>query len=98
MKRVTSHLFIFLFLFFTSSATAETVSGSVAMEFDLSAHKDGEVAQLWIPYPMSDQDQTITNIRVDNNAVSSGVYSDNRFQTPMHRLTRLRIFMSKRLP
>ncbi|MBE9535557.1 MAG: transglutaminase domain-containing protein [Proteobacteria bacterium] len=83
MKRVTSYLFVFSFLFFTSSATAETVSGNVTMKFDLSAHPGDKVAQLWIPYPMSDQDQTIMNIRVDSNAASSAVYSDKRFQTPM---------------
>jgi len=53
------------------------------MEFDLSAHASGEVAQLWIPYPLSDRDQTITNIKVSGDYDESAVYSDRKYSTPI---------------
>ena len=58
-------------------------SGTIIMEFDLSAHDSNEEAKLWIPYPLSDRDQVISNVNVQGDYNESAVYSDQKFTTPM---------------
>ncbi len=66
------------------TASAEnTVSGTVTMQFDLSGHQQGKVAQLWIPYPLSDRDQLIDHISVTGDYAHSAVYSDQKYSTPI---------------
>jgi transglutaminase-like putative cysteine protease len=50
---------------------------------DLSAQQAGEPARLWLPYPISDRDQTIGDIRIDGDYASSGVYTDTIHGTPI---------------
>ena len=72
-----------IFLIFSNNVWAKTASGTIIMEFDLSAHGHDKETQLWIPYPTTNKNQKITNISVDGNYLSSGVYTDSTFQTPM---------------
>ncbi|MCP3892263.1 MAG: transglutaminase domain-containing protein [Desulfobulbaceae bacterium] len=58
-------------------------SGTITMEFDLSAQEQSDETKLWVPYPMSDADQVITNISISGNFVESAVYSDQKFSTPI---------------
>ena len=58
-------------------------SGTITMEFDLSAQDAGDETQLWIPYPLSDSDQTITNISIKGDFAESAVYSDKKYSTPI---------------
>lgn len=58
-------------------------SGNITMEFDLSAHDTSKEAQLWIPYPLSDRDQLISNISVSGDYAESAVYSDQKYSTPI---------------
>ncbi|MBT4364989.1 MAG: transglutaminase domain-containing protein [Desulfobacteraceae bacterium] len=74
---------VMIFLIFSNNVWAKNASGKVTMEFDLSAHGHEKETQLWIPYPISDKNQKITNIYVNGNYLSSGVYTDNTFQTQM---------------
>lgn len=53
------------------------------MEFDLTGHNTGKDAKLWVPYPVSNQNQSITDIRVTGNFKESAVYTDNKNQTPI---------------
>ncbi len=75
---------IFL-LFLGSAAAAQTGShqGTVKIEIDLSAYNPAEEARLWLPYPISDNYQRITNIKIKGDFAESAVYSDQVFQTPM---------------
>ncbi len=66
-----------------SSLAIQQSSGTITMEFDLSAHDRTEEAQLWIPYPLSDRDQLITKISVNGDYSESAVYSDQTYSTPM---------------
>jgi transglutaminase-like putative cysteine protease len=68
---------------FTDTTIAETSQGQITMAFDLSDHGNKEIAQVWIPYPVSNANQTIENITIKGNMSSSGVYTDNTFETPM---------------
>ncbi|MBC8430557.1 MAG: transglutaminase domain-containing protein [Desulfobacterales bacterium] len=74
---------VITFLILPSNVWAKTASGKIIMEFDLSAHDHDKEARLWIPYPITNKNQTITNIHVEGNYSSSGVYTDSTFQTPM---------------
>lgn len=65
------------------SLFAESRSGIIKMEFDLSAHKNDKEAMLWIPYPVSDRYQDITNVKVTGDFAESAVYTDRVHKTPM---------------
>lgn len=53
------------------------------MRFDLSHQAAGEAVELWIPYPLSDDDQLITDIKIKGDYTESAVYSDQQHSTPM---------------
>ncbi|NJC87112.1 MAG: transglutaminase domain-containing protein [Desulfuromonas sp.] len=63
--------------------SAASRGGTVTMTVDLSAQKTGESARLWLPYPVSDRDQTVGDIRVSGDFASSGVYTDSVHGTPI---------------
>src|SRR3989304_89232 len=42
-----------------------------------------ETVRLWMPYPMSDGNQEITDIRVDGNFTRQGVYREGDFGNPI---------------
>ncbi len=75
-------LVLFFFLLSTS-AWANVVSGTITMEFDLSKQVFMGDAQLWIPYPISNEYQTISDISVTGDYVEVAVYTDKKFQAPM---------------
>jgi len=65
------------------NAWAGSRSGMIVMEFDLSSHQTGKEARLWIPYPLSDKDQMITDVRISGDCAETGVYADRDFRQPM---------------
>lgn len=83
MRKYLMVLAIIGMLMGSVSAWAKEVSGTITMEFDLSAHDADKAAQVWIPYPVSNSNQTISDIRVAGTFTSSGVYTDKAFATPM---------------
>ena len=62
---------------------ASSRAGLVTLEVDLSAQAPAKDAKLWIPYPISDRDQKVSEIRVAGDFASSGVYTDLTYGTPM---------------
>ena len=80
MKRL---LLIIATLLIALPAFASTQSGTYRWEFDLSAHQPGEKAELWIPYPVSNTEQLISNIKWEGTFSEAAVYTDQTFQTPM---------------
>jgi transglutaminase-like putative cysteine protease len=58
-------------------------AGIVTLEVDLSAQAAGKEAKLWVPYPISDGNQTVSDIKVTGDFASSGVYTDLIHGTPM---------------
>jgi transglutaminase-like putative cysteine protease len=83
MKKIILFFSIIVILMLPQPIWANTVSGTITMEFDLSSHSDRQETQLWIPYPTSDQNQNISNIQVRGNYQASGVYTDRVHETPM---------------
>ncbi|MDH5297446.1 MAG: transglutaminase domain-containing protein [Desulfobulbaceae bacterium] len=62
---------------------AGNAGGRFAMDFDLSAQPNNEETRLWIPYPVSDRYQEISNVAVSGDYAESAVYTDKVFKTPM---------------
>ncbi len=84
MKKTFMIIATLLFLIWPlSSMAAQQASGTISMEFDLSDQPAGKEIKLWIPYPLSDNDQLITNISVSGDYAESAVYSDQKYSTPM---------------
>ena len=84
MKKMVSFIALILLLLPAGSLSwAKSVQGTITMEFDLSDHDTGKDAELWVPYPVSNGNQSITNVRITGNFKESAVYSDNKYQTPM---------------
>ena len=84
MKKHVALLWILCILLLPAAALAASESsGTITMEFDLSGHDPGQVAQLWIPYPLSDRNQLITDIRVTGDYARSAVYSDQQYSNPI---------------
>lgn len=65
------------------SAPAKVHSGTVTMTVDLSSHGTKEVTELWLPYPVSDRDQNITDVTISGDYTISAVYTDSDYSTPM---------------
>jgi transglutaminase-like putative cysteine protease len=75
--------FLLLFVLCVTPAWAKSRSGSISMEIDLGAAGKGQVTRLWLPYPVSDRQQTISDLHVSGDFASSGVYTDTVNSTPI---------------
>ncbi len=62
---------------------SSTRSGSITFEVDLSEKAPGQPARLWLPYPVSDEHQTISDVRVQGDFDEAAVYTDKVHGTPM---------------
>jgi transglutaminase-like putative cysteine protease len=74
MKKSLPALFVMILLL-VMPTWAMHRSGRVTMEFDLSAQPAGAAVRLWIPYPVSNRDQLIGNVRVEGDYATSAVYT-----------------------
>ncbi len=83
MRILTPIFIIAALLSAPATVMAETIVGTVTMAFDLSAHNSGEQVQLWLPYPVSNQNQLISNIRMSGDYDTSAVYTDRVFENPI---------------
>ncbi|MBI5443504.1 MAG: transglutaminase domain-containing protein [Deltaproteobacteria bacterium] len=64
-----------------AAAHAKSRSGLVTLEVDLSAQDRAKETRLWIPYPLSDADQVVKDVRVGGDFASSGVQTDRAHGT-----------------
>jgi transglutaminase-like putative cysteine protease len=55
----------------------------VTVEVDLSGQDQGKKARLWVPYPVSDQDQIISEIKILGDYTGMGVYTEPINGTPI---------------
>ncbi|GAB4436926.1 MAG: transglutaminase family protein [bacterium] len=77
MKRVI--LLLFLFIFSGTFVYAKERSVEVTMDFNLSAPEHAKTVKLWIPYPMSDENQDIYDVRINGNFSYHGIYRDREY-------------------
>ena len=84
MRYITVLLSCFLWMTLPMAGqAANQSSGTITMDFDLSAQDAENETKLWIPYPLSDSDQSITNISISGDFAESAVYSDKKYSTPI---------------
>ena len=75
--------FAALSLCLASSAWAKSRSGVVTVEVDLSTQESGKETKLWIPYVVSDKNQSVTEVKLAGDFASSAVYTDKVNGTPI---------------
>jgi len=67
---------VVLSLLAATIASAASRSGVVTLDVDLSSQDAGKEAKLWIPYPVTDKHQTVSDIKVSGDYAISGVYTE----------------------
>ena len=67
---------IFLIFLLASATVCMAKSGTITYDIKLNAAKGARQAKLWLPYPLSDKYQTITDLHVSGNFDSWAVYRD----------------------
>src|SRR3989338_7343656 len=63
-------------LVFPGSAIAKERSGEVELTVTIAAPDDSKDARVWIPYPVSNGTQDISNVRISGNFSQSGIYGE----------------------
>ncbi len=58
----------------------KSAEGFITMQFDLSDYPADKDVKLWVPYPVSSEFQTISDIKIKGNYTEYGVYTDKKFQ------------------
>ncbi len=81
MKRLVLSLCGLLLL--AAPALAATAAGTLTFNVDLSAQPAGQEVKLWLPYPVSDANQAVSNVRFGGDYDQAGVYTDRSHGTPM---------------
>jgi transglutaminase-like putative cysteine protease len=81
MRRYILFAIVSILMISVSSAHAKSRAGTVTLSVDLSAQEPGREARLWVPYPVTDRHQTITDVRLGGNFAASGVYTDREHGT-----------------
>lgn len=75
-KSIGCVIAIIFIVAFANLAMAKERKGEVTVQFNLSAPADAKNVRLWIPYPVSDENQSIEDVRVTGNFSNSGVYRE----------------------
>lgn len=64
-----------------SISCAKERQGEVAFKITIDAPENSKDVRVWVPYPVSDKEQTISDIKVEGNFTRSEVYSQKQFST-----------------
>lgn len=65
-----------LSMLLTGIAWADIPSGRLTFTLTPAVEKTAETVNLWVPYPLSDEYQTISDMKINGNFEESGVYRD----------------------
>lgn len=83
LSKVYLFLFAILLVSLSNTALAKERKVSVTIHVNLNAPADASTVRLWIPYAMSDEHQDITDVNINGNYTSTGIYRDARFGNHM---------------
>ncbi len=61
------------------SSDAKERSVEVTFRINLKAPENSKVIRLWVPYPVSDENQMVETVRIEGNDSSHGIYSEKAF-------------------
>ena len=75
-KKAIALITVIFVLALTSLAFAKQRQGEVTIQFNLNAPADAKEVRLWVPYPLSDENQDIWDVKVNGNFSNSGVYRE----------------------
>ncbi|HLE18258.1 MAG TPA: transglutaminase domain-containing protein, partial [Syntrophales bacterium] len=73
--RILGMLLCALFIF-PCSSMAKDRSGEVELTVTIAAPDDSRDVRVWIPYPVSNNTQDISNVRIKGNFSQSGIYGE----------------------
>ena len=71
-------LFVLSLTVVPGPSAAKETRGIVTVKVDLNAPAGAKQVRLWIPYPMSDEQQEITDVSIRGNYSTMGVYREGR--------------------
>ncbi len=78
-KRVTYFIIALLVLpLIYSPAEAKERRGEVTFQISVEAPEESKDVRLWIPYPVSDKEQTIADVKIDGNYSSYKIYDQKQ--------------------
>lgn len=72
-------LIFFLIVFLYGHSFAKERTAEITMDFQLKAPENAENVRLWIPYPVSDKNQDIYDIKISGNYTHYGIYSEKEY-------------------
>jgi hypothetical protein len=82
MRRIIIGEFILaltmILVLFNASEAGER-RAEVIFKINLKTPENSKEVRLWIPYPVSDENQTIEDVRIDHNYSSHGIYKEKEF-------------------
>jgi len=76
-------LLMIAFLIIAFPAIASGHAGRYTWNFDLSDHQPGKEANLWVPYPVSDINQQLSNLKWEGTYSAAAVYTERTLGVPM---------------
>src|SRR3970282_2486601 len=66
---------VVIILFVSPTVYAKERQGEITFEINIEAPENSTDVKLWLPYPASDKEQTIEDVKIDGNFSNKGVYS-----------------------
>lgn len=81
MNRILTFAVVMFLAIQAQPSWANSRAGVVTLDVDLSAQEKGKEAKLWIPYPVSDHNQVVSDVKVTGDFASSAVYTDRTHGT-----------------
>ena len=76
MRKISVVLLVLAVMFSFAAASFAEYKGTVTFDVNLKDAAKADKAELWLPYPMSDANQTITFVDVKSNGAKIGVEND----------------------
>ncbi|MBI3398367.1 MAG: transglutaminase domain-containing protein [Deltaproteobacteria bacterium] len=78
-KKIIFGMLALPFIFGVSGISyAKERKGEVTFEITIQAPEDSKDVRLWVPYPVSDKEQTIEDVKIDGNFSYSGIYGQKQ--------------------
>ncbi|MDP2682251.1 MAG: transglutaminase domain-containing protein [Deltaproteobacteria bacterium] len=78
-RGITMTLFLLVFSFAIQGLLyAKERQGEVTFKINIEAPEDSKDVRLWLPYPVSDKEQTIEDVKIDGNFYYSGIYGQKQ--------------------
>lgn len=77
-KVLVSMVSLLVFLAISSLSLANERQAEITTKFNLNVPRDSQNVRLWIPYPVSDENQTVDDVKVEGNFTKSGIYREGK--------------------